>query len=278
MTVEVRWWLIGRRWSSITRSKGLYLPATRPHDSVIVTPAATRALCAFTSGSRCVSRSRIRSMQSPILTARRTSLMIAPARSSTLLLLRDLAAETGSPTLADIHAAGAALFQARADEAQQLGLPSRAWPPTVTAMPTGLTTTSGLPLRPTSSCRSTRLLPRSTPGSPSSTDDDAGRISDRAHRGSCERICEPNAPQHPRWCATRCDGKEERLTVTCMFETCGAKRNWHRLAHNPEVAGSNPVPATTVPATRQNGPRRILRGSFSCRMATYLATLARSTS
>jgi hypothetical protein len=49
-----------------------------------------------------------------------------------LLLLRDLAAETGSPTLADIRAAGAALFQARADEAQQLGLPSRAWPPTVT--------------------------------------------------------------------------------------------------------------------------------------------------
>lgn len=49
-----------------------------------------------------------------------------------LLLLRDLAAETGSPTLAEIRAAGAALFQARADEVQQLGLPSRAWPPTVT--------------------------------------------------------------------------------------------------------------------------------------------------
>ena len=48
-----------------------------------------------------------------------------------LLLLRDLAAETGSPTLAEIHAAGAALFDARADEAQQLGLPARTWPPTV---------------------------------------------------------------------------------------------------------------------------------------------------
>ncbi|WP_343710748.1 nucleotidyl transferase AbiEii/AbiGii toxin family protein [Mycobacterium sp.] len=48
-----------------------------------------------------------------------------------LLLLRDLAAETGSPTLAEIHAAGAALFCARADEAQQLGLPARTWPPTV---------------------------------------------------------------------------------------------------------------------------------------------------
>jgi Nucleotidyl transferase AbiEii toxin, Type IV TA system len=48
-----------------------------------------------------------------------------------LLLLRDLAAATGSPTLAEIRAAGAALFQARADEAQQLGLPARTWPPAV---------------------------------------------------------------------------------------------------------------------------------------------------
>nr|VTO97543.1 hypothetical protein BIN_B_02124 [Mycobacterium riyadhense] len=50
-----------------------------------------------------------------------------------LLLLRDLAAETGSPSLAEIHAAGSALFQARADEAKQLGLPARKrkWPPTV---------------------------------------------------------------------------------------------------------------------------------------------------
>jgi hypothetical protein len=48
-----------------------------------------------------------------------------------LLLLRDLAAQTGSPTLTEIHAAGAALFQARAEEAQQLSLPAREWPPTV---------------------------------------------------------------------------------------------------------------------------------------------------
>src|SRR5271163_932774 len=48
-----------------------------------------------------------------------------------LLLLRDLAVETGSPTLAEIHAAGVALFRARADEAKQLGLPTRTWPPTV---------------------------------------------------------------------------------------------------------------------------------------------------
>lgn len=49
-----------------------------------------------------------------------------------LLMLRDLAAETGSPTLAEIRSAGAALFQARAEESQQLGLPARMWPPAVT--------------------------------------------------------------------------------------------------------------------------------------------------
>jgi hypothetical protein len=49
-----------------------------------------------------------------------------------LLLLRDLAAATRSPTLAEIRAAGVAVFQARADEALQLGFPARTWPPTVT--------------------------------------------------------------------------------------------------------------------------------------------------
>lgn len=52
-----------------------------------------------------------------------------------LVLARDLAAETGSPTLAEIRAAGTAVFEARADEAQQLGHPGRAWRPTVTAHP-----------------------------------------------------------------------------------------------------------------------------------------------
>lgn len=48
-----------------------------------------------------------------------------------LLLLRDLAAATGSPTPTEIRAATAAVFTARADEAIRLGLPARAWPPTV---------------------------------------------------------------------------------------------------------------------------------------------------
>lgn len=52
-----------------------------------------------------------------------------------LLLLRDLAAETGSPTLAEVRAAGTAVFKARADEAKQLRFPTRAWPPVVVAHP-----------------------------------------------------------------------------------------------------------------------------------------------
>ena len=58
--------------------------------------------------------------------------------------------------------------------------------------------------------------------------------------------------------------------VTCTFETREATGDGDRLAHNPEVAGSNPVPATSG-----NGPRRRLRGPFSCPLDTYLDTLAR---
>ncbi|MCO5316677.1 MAG: nucleotidyl transferase AbiEii/AbiGii toxin family protein [Solirubrobacterales bacterium] len=48
-----------------------------------------------------------------------------------LLLLRDLAAAVGSPTLPEIREACAAVFQARADEAGELGRPRRSWPTTV---------------------------------------------------------------------------------------------------------------------------------------------------
>ena len=50
-----------------------------------------------------------------------------------LLLLRDLAAATGSPTLPAIRQAGVAVFEARAREAAELGRPTRPWPPTVAA-------------------------------------------------------------------------------------------------------------------------------------------------
>lgn len=52
-----------------------------------------------------------------------------------LLLLRDLAVSTGSPTLAEIREAATAVFAARTDEAAQLGLATRAWPPTLVAHP-----------------------------------------------------------------------------------------------------------------------------------------------
>lgn len=49
-----------------------------------------------------------------------------------LILLRDLVLATDSPTLAEIHGGCIAVFQARADEAGEMGRPQRAWPPTVT--------------------------------------------------------------------------------------------------------------------------------------------------
>lgn len=50
-----------------------------------------------------------------------------------LMLLRDLIAETGSPTLAEVREAGVAVFEARATEADKLDRPTRAWPPIITA-------------------------------------------------------------------------------------------------------------------------------------------------
>src|SRR5271166_2078339 len=63
--------------------------------------------------------------------------------------------------------------------------------------------------------------------------------------------------------------KRSRLSDVVSFETMTPSPPRHRfkprcLAHNPEVAGSNPVPAT-VPATDESGPRRSLRGPLSCR-------------
>ena len=44
---------------------------------------------------------------------------------------------------------------------------------------------------------------------------------------------------------TRRDGLNAKPAVACMFETWASIQHRHRLAHNPEVAGSNPVPATS---------------------------------
>jgi hypothetical protein len=84
-----------------------------------------------------------------------------------------------------------------------------------------------------------------------------------------ERICEPNAAQRLGRRATQRAGVDGLHSLTCIFETCDATCLSHRLAHNPEVAGSNPVPATS-----RNGPWRRLRGPFSCPMGALLGTLA----
>ncbi|MCL1898025.1 MAG: nucleotidyl transferase AbiEii/AbiGii toxin family protein [Micrococcales bacterium] len=52
-----------------------------------------------------------------------------------LLLLRDLARDTGTPALAEIKQAGIAVFDSRAAEAIQLRLTPRFWPPAIVAHP-----------------------------------------------------------------------------------------------------------------------------------------------
>jgi hypothetical protein len=45
--------------------------------------------------------------------------------------------------------------------------------------------------------------------------------------------------------------------MTCSYETERITEDRDRLAHNPEVAGSNPVPATSG-----NGPRGATSGAI----------------
>src|ERR1700753_4159988 len=54
-----------------------------------------------------------------------------------------------------------------------------------------------------------------------------------------------------------------------VFTDAGWSSSVARWAHNPEVAGSNPVPATSG-----NGPRRRLRGPVCGLMGTLLGTSA----
>ena len=49
--------------------------------------------------------------------------------------------------------------------------------------------------------------------------------------------------------------------MTCSYETREVTGAGDWLAHNPEVAGSNPVPAT------KNGPRRFSGGCFHASVA-----------
>jgi hypothetical protein len=50
------------------------------------------------------------------------------------------------------------------------------------------------------------------------------------------------------------------LTLDAPLEIRPTQENPWCVAHNPEVVGSNPVPATTVPATKRSGPPEIPPG------------------
>jgi hypothetical protein len=52
-----------------------------------------------------------------------------------LLLLKDLIAEAGDPSLAAVRSAAVAVFEARAAETQRAGEPGRSWPPEVSTYP-----------------------------------------------------------------------------------------------------------------------------------------------
>ncbi|WP_282826339.1 nucleotidyl transferase AbiEii/AbiGii toxin family protein [Gulosibacter sediminis] len=62
-----------------------------------------------------------------------TSVNDRPRDVVDLLLLRDLIAETGNPSIERVRDAAVAVFEARAAEAAQFGLTERRWPPTVPA-------------------------------------------------------------------------------------------------------------------------------------------------
>ena len=71
-------------------------------------------------------------------------------------------------------------------------------------------------------------------------------------RGSCTchlvdwpRIWTRNAVEPMRTSGTRRDSLDGGTSLTWTYETDRNVRDRDRLAHNPEVAGSNPVPATS---------------------------------
>jgi hypothetical protein len=80
----------------------------------------------------------------------------------------------------------------------------------------------------------------------------------RSRRGACcEWICERNAAQLTRSHTRQWHRLDGRWPAACTFETRETSGNRDWLAHNPQVAGSNPVPATSG-----NGSRKPLRGHF----------------
>jgi hypothetical protein len=62
---------------------------------------------------------------------------------------------------------------------------------------------------------------------------------------SWEQICERNAAKNDRTRETTERGLDVDVSLSSRYGTERAPQNGDRFAHNPEVAGSNPVPATT---------------------------------
>ena len=59
-----------------------------------------------------------------------------------------------------------------------------------------------------------------------------------------EQMWEPNAAKPALTGATMCNGADVEEALNCMYETARTLTSARYVAHNPEVAGSNPVPAT----------------------------------
>jgi hypothetical protein len=76
------------------------------------------------------------------------------------------------------------------------------------------------------------------------------------HPACWSRIWAQNTAKSIRTTATQCNKLDGSTSLTCSYETDRTGGDRDRLAHNPEVAGSNPVPAT-VPATKESGPDRV---------------------
>ena len=78
-----------------------------------------------------------------------------------------------------------------------------------------------------------------------------------------ERIWEQNTAKRPRIGRTRRDRSDVRTHLSGAYATIRGRFHNLRIAHNPEVAGSNPVPATKESGSDQaKRPSALAGGRF----------------